>query len=227
MRDNTFQLLKNKKTYNIFYDNKRVKNPKIKINYEGKIIVTGNNLSEKTILDMVNKYSGWIDKITFKINSRIDELDYNKYLKGEIVWIFGEKYDVKAGDEFNIYPNNVIITHNNSLLKISSEIKSFYSYYLLERCNYYSDIFKIYPKVILKDLKSKHGYCLYKKNTIVLSKRLLHFSKDIIDYVIIHEFCHFSVPNHSKDFYTLVSKYMPNYKVILKKINKMSYLCKY
>ena len=33
-----------------------------------------------------------------------------------------------------------------------------------------------------------------------------------LDYVIVHELSHFIYPNHSRDFWSLVGKYYPNYK---------------
>lgn len=43
----------------------------------------------------------------------------------------------------------------------------------------------------------------------------------VIDAIIVHELCHLKYKNHSKEFYELVSKYIPNYKDIDKwlKIN--------
>ncbi|MDE6181991.1 MAG: M48 family metallopeptidase, partial [Eubacteriales bacterium] len=34
----------------------------------------------------------------------------------------------------------------------------------------------------------------------------------IIDYVVLHEICHLKEMNHSKNFWNLMEKYMPNYK---------------
>ncbi|MBY7703829.1 M48 family metallopeptidase [Vibrio harveyi] len=35
---------------------------------------------------------------------------------------------------------------------------------------------------------------------MVYNTKLLHFTPDIIDYVIVHELTHIVHPNHSKDF---------------------------
>lgn len=35
--------------------------------------------------------------------------------------------------------------------------------------------------------------------------------EDKVDAIIVHELCHIIHPNHSKDFYDLVKKYIPNY----------------
>ena len=45
-----------------------------------------------------------------------------------------------------------------------------------------------------------------------LYKRLIHYPVEFIEYVILHEFAHFVHPNHSRAFYALIEKYMPDYK---------------
>ena len=45
--------------------------------------------------------------------------------------------------------------------------------------------------------------------------------KDVIDYVVLHELCHTKVMNHSKEFYKLVSEYMPSYKESQKRLKEI------
>ncbi|WRK55759.1 M48 family metallopeptidase [Coprobacillaceae bacterium CR2/5/TPMF4] len=35
---------------------------------------------------------------------------------------------------------------------------------------------------------------------------LVHLNYELIDYVIVHELCHFLQPNHSKQFYQEIKK---------------------
>ncbi|MGL4382745.1 MAG: M48 metallopeptidase family protein, partial [Bacilli bacterium] len=56
------------------------------------------------------------------------------------------------------------------------------------------------------------GACYYKKALITFACMLLQYDYMAIDYDIIHELAHFIHPNHSKRFYYLIQKYMPNYK---------------
>ena len=70
-------------------------------------------------------------------------------------------------------------------------------------------------KVRIRDIKYAWGSCSANKN-ITLSYKLIQHSKNAIKYVILHELCHIKYMNHSKDFWDLVSTYMPNYKEIKK-----------
>ena len=70
-------------------------------------------------------------------------------------------------------------------------------------------------KITIKKIKYAWGSCSSKKN-ITLNLELIKYSEQAIRYVILHEFCHIKYMNHSKDFWNLVEKYMPNYKQIKK-----------
>lgn len=59
--------------------------------------------------------------------------------------------------------------------------------------------------------------------TIFISPYISMYSKDIIEYVVFHEFCHLKYKTHSKKFYELLSKYSPNYEKIAKKIPNIKY----
>ena len=46
------------------------------------------------------------------------------------------------------------------------------------------------------------------------------YNRHIIDYVVLHEICHLKHMNHSKSFWAMVEKYMPDYKEARKELKK-------
>lgn len=66
-------------------------------------------------------------------------------------------------------------------------------------------------KITIKQIKYAWGSCSNKKN-ITINLELIKYSEKAIRYVILHELCHIKYMNHSKDFWNLVEKYMPEYK---------------
>ena len=64
------------------------------------------------------------------------------------------------------------------------------------------------------DAISKFGSCVPSTKRLHFSSRLIMLPEDKVDAVIVHELCHIIHPNHSKDFYNLVKKYIPNYEEI-------------
>lgn len=66
-------------------------------------------------------------------------------------------------------------------------------------------------KIRIRDIKYAWGSCSNNKN-ITINKKLISYSESAIRYVILHELCHLKYMNHSKDFWDLVKKYMPEYR---------------
>ena len=46
------------------------------------------------------------------------------------------------------------------------------------------------------------------------------YSREAIEYVVLHEICHLKYMNHSKKFWEMVEKYMPDYKVYEKELKR-------
>jgi predicted metal-dependent hydrolase len=69
-----------------------------------------------------------------------------------------------------------------------------------------------YPNLRIRSMETRWGSCLAKKGIITLNKRLLEAPRNCIEYVVMHEFCHFIHPNHSKRFYSFLSMLMPDWK---------------
>ena len=70
----------------------------------------------------------------------------------------------------------------------------------------------------IKKLSSAWGIYHKKENYTSFNFDLIEKNIDCIEYVVLHELCHIFYMNHQKDFWTLVEKYMPDYKVRRKKL---------
>ena len=67
--------------------------------------------------------------------------------------------------------------------------------------------------------RTRFGSCSA-KNTVNFSCFLALYKPQYIDYVIFHELCHTVYKNHSKDFYGLIEKHVPNYKELQSRLKK-------
>ena len=68
------------------------------------------------------------------------------------------------------------------------------------------------------------GSCMIGKKTVTLNTKLIYAHTELIDFVILHELCHFKYKNHDKDFYALLSKVCPRHKECRKALtNKYIY----
>lgn len=70
----------------------------------------------------------------------------------------------------------------------------------------------------IRTMKTRWGVNNRGNNTITLNSELLKKDLDLLDYVIIHELCHFYEPNHSDRFWRHVEEYYPKYKDARKRL---------
>ena len=61
----------------------------------------------------------------------------------------------------------------------------------------------------IKKIKSL-GSCKNKKITI--NPEVVKYSRKVIDYVVLHQYCHLKYKNHTKEFFNMLEKYLPDYK---------------
>lgn len=83
---------------------------------------------------------------------------------------------------------------------------------LPQKAAYYAGLLKVEPKHIkITSAKTRFGSCSASKG-ICFSYLLMQYPQAAIDYVVLHEVAHIVHHNHSKQFYDLISQYMPDYK---------------
>lgn len=68
-------------------------------------------------------------------------------------------------------------------------------------------------KVTIKPLTASWGRCISNRH-ISINSKLIVFRRECIDYVCLHELCHLVHMDHSKDFWTMVEKFCPDWKSI-------------
>jgi len=76
------------------------------------------------------------------------------------------------------------------------------------------------PQLRLRSMTSRWGSCATKKGSITLNKKLLCTPRSCIEYVVLHELCHFVHPNHSRQFYELLSTLLPDWKERRDRLNR-------
>ena len=73
----------------------------------------------------------------------------------------------------------------------------------------------------IKDINGKLAKCENKR--IIISPKIAMYNRDIIEYIVLHEFCHLRYKNHTKSFYDMIATYMPEYEKYEKEIQKLKF----
>lgn len=68
-----------------------------------------------------------------------------------------------------------------------------------------------YRKIEIKNYKTRWGTCS-KDGKLSFNFRITHMPSNIQDYIIVHELCHLKEFNHSRKFWNLVGKTIPDYR---------------
>lgn len=69
-----------------------------------------------------------------------------------------------------------------------------------------------YTTITVRDQKSRWGSCS-SRGTLSFNYRLMFAPPRVLDYVVVHELCHLTHMDHSKNFWNMVGEIMPDYKI--------------
>lgn len=189
---------------------KKIKNMYLRVK-KNEIVVSAPVHTPFSLIEaFVLKHESYIQKA----QQQITKHDF-KYQIHDRVRIFGKYYNICYDHDFKCEKDVIYI---QDLQYLKKYLRQLFKKYAEHRFEMYCELLQTYfPKPILKFsyLKGKWGVCFTKKKHIALNYDLIHCHEAFIDYVILHELTHLVHPNHSKQFYYFIEKYMPNYKAII------------
>ena len=207
----------NNKIYNVEIIYQNNKNMYLRIKDDLKIVVTAPlKISEKKIQKFVESNIDYISKVIIQKEEVLaKKKDKFQYL--------GKLYDICYINERKIF-----LGDEKALIGKNVNIDNWYKKNAIEVFeNYYNSCFqnfkeaKYKPILKIRKMKGKWGVCNITNKTITLNLELIKLNPKYLIYVIYHELCHLKHPNHSKDFWALVEKYVPNYKQIKKEMKNV------
>ena len=73
----------------------------------------------------------------------------------------------------------------------------------------------------IEKLKNKLGIC--SEGKIVINPDIVMFHRNLIDYIVLHQYCHLKYKTHAKSFIKLIEKYEPKYKKYEAEIKELGY----
>ena len=207
---------------------KKVKNINLRIKDNGKVFVSANeNIPFTFIDDFILKQGKFILNALNKFNQLNKYKNNDKqYISGESFYILGKNIRLKVieSNEEKVFNDTVFLyLYTKNTLNFNKKKKIVDSYIKNIAYNTFSDITKQLhlkftkyninmPIIEIRNMKKRWGSCLVNKNKINLNILLIQTPKICIEYVILHELCHFIYPNHSKDFYNFLTVMMPDWK---------------
>ena len=202
--------------YNIIINKKRIKNTYLRIDDDLNIVINTNYFTTKSKLEkFIKSNEQSILKMIEKQKQKNKKKDLFLYLGKEYKIV----YDLNLKKV--VINNDIIYAPNEKKLNswYNKEIKRIF----LERLEFNYNRFEEnipFPNLRIRQMKTRWGVCNIKTKTVTLNSLLIKESIEKLDYVIVHELSHLIHFNHSKDFWNLVSKYVPDYKKIRKDLKE-------
>lgn len=194
---------------------KNNKNIYFRIKNDLKLYIYASYLvSKKELLKLIKDNEKSIIKMYEKM-LKIIEYEKNFYY-------LGDKYDIIFDENSScvIFDNQTITVKNQQMLDnfLKKETKRIFE----QRVEKLQELFNYLPSFSLRirKMKTRWGVCNRKNNIVTLNSELIKKDISLLDYVIIHEFCHFKHPNHSVNFWQEVAKYYPDYKNARKRLKE-------
>jgi predicted metal-dependent hydrolase len=207
---------------------KKVRNINMRIKPDGIVGVSASRwVSKKSVDEFVISKGKFVLENLEKFKKKESEKpDPAEYVTGEKFELLGTKMNliVVQEKEEGVYSDgtNIFLCVNDT--DDFARKEKLYNRFVDSLCN---DIFnrivvEIYPlfsvhkvsfpTVKIKSMKSRWGSCAHKKGLITLNKNLIEKPRECIEYVVMHEYCHFIHPDHSKRFYNLLGSFLPDWK---------------
>ena len=184
-------------------------------------------LSKKQIQQKVLEKREWI------LNKLMEsEIKKEKYFKN--ILIFGQIYEINIlfkyikSPEVNLKKQTIEIIlpygyRNKDITNIMNLIiNKIYMSIANEKIDLILEKIRLMMDIAPDNIELKHSKTILAKcldnNIIIINPKIFQYQNEIIEYILIHEFCHLKYKNHTKSFYNMLKKYVPNYENLSKNI---------
>ena len=209
-------------------ERKPVKNLNLRIRKDGEVFVSASAaVPDSEVDNFVCRKAGYI----LEAINKFEELAQYKpqpkqYVSGETFYIQGRglRLQLSQANKDSISSDGVYIYLAVKNIDDFEKKRRMLSRFLDQQCEavfgeIISELYPMFrkygvdtPILRIRDMETRWGSCLAKKGIITLNKRLIEAPRNCIEYVVMHELCHFIHPNHSKQFYSFLTMLMPDWK---------------
>ncbi len=140
---------------------------------------------------------------------RFPEQFIERSMQGHAEWILKQiaRFEAAGNKRFAHYGRAHYLEHKEAARRLAHE-----------RLAHFNQLYKFnYGDITIRDQKTRWGSCSRVGN-LNFNYKLAVLPEHVADYVIVHELCHCKEFNHSKAFWNLVARAIPNHRDIRKEL---------
>ena len=179
-------------------------------------------VSDDTIETFLKKHAEWINRQRTRVTMQQKRIP-TAYVTGEQITVLGKSYTLRvcvsgaprvevAGDELLLFlPTQ--FTDAQRTAAVDRWRRSLLEEHIAVLAPKWERIVGLQAEQWqIRQMTTRWGSCTPGTRRIRLNLQLTAFPTACLEYVILHELIHLRIPNHGKDFYALMDRYMPDWR---------------
>ncbi len=197
------------------------------IERDGSVTVRAPNYAEKSEIDrFVSSKEEWIKAKSAAAKEKAENRPFFDLCENGTLYYLGQKLTLHSGRGIFIKGDRFYAPLSDADIK--ERIIRFYKDESLKMLTKKTQRiaesmgFKL-NKIKITSARTRWGSCNF-NNDICFSFRLIMCSDYLIDYVIVHELCHFKHKNHGSAFYKQLKSFLPDYEQRQKLLKQHGFL---
>ena len=209
---------------------KKIKNIILKVTSDGRVLISApTRVPQSYLKEFIKTKENWIVKKLEEVkNRKKKEINYES---GEEIIYLGKKYYLEV---INSYTEKIVIQDEKIYIyclensTVEDRERIFKNWVKIELGVLLKDLTYKIGKMIgylpneirIRDMKTRWGSCISARKVITYNLQPAFQPLPLIEYVVLHELAHIPYPNHQKEFWNFVEKFIPDWKERRKLLNK-------
>ena len=206
--------------YKIAVKHSKRKTASIYLERDGSLsLLVPENTTEQTINDILKANEYKIHKYRAKRELLNEHATKRETVNGQSFLYLGRNYYLQYSAETKeiAFKGRYFYAPEKSSVTLDGLFKEFYRKrgykFISPRANKYAEMMGLtIEEISVLELKSRWASCSDIKRKVNFHWKVMMAPASVIDYLIVHELCHFKHKRHNAEFWNEVDKYYPDYQ---------------
>ncbi|MEI6747205.1 MAG: SprT family zinc-dependent metalloprotease [Methylococcaceae bacterium] len=212
---------------------KKIKNIHLSVYPNGQVKISAPlHMNQETLRTFLISKLGWIKQKQTKFQNQQRETPRD-CIERESHYVWGQRYLLKVIEQDA--PPKIVLGHSEMLLHVRANSSQEYKQAVVDEWLRY-ELKKAIPpllekwqpimgievkKFFVQKMKTRWGSCNYTQGNVRFNSELAKKPPVCLEYVVVHELAHLLEPSHNARFHSLMSQFLPNWKLIKAELNRL------
>jgi predicted metal-dependent hydrolase len=212
---------------------KKIKNIHLSVYPNGQVKISAPlHINQETLRTFLISKLGWIKQKQTKFKNQQRETPRD-CINRESHYVWGQRYLLKVIE--HDAPPRIVLSHSEMLLHVRANSSQEYKQAVVDEWLRY-ELKKAIPpllekwqpimgvevkKFFVQKMKTRWGSCNYTQGNVRFNSELAKKPPVCLEYVVVHELAHLLEPSHNARFHSLMSQFLPNWKLIKAELNRL------